>query len=98
MTIPQATADAGERTQIEAALADYPHISADRLTALIAWFRKDASALDVAMLASNAALAERYRQFRADHIDPVTSTEVVRVLALLSLLGAIILFFVWRAI
>ena len=49
------------------------------------------------MLASNEALADRYRQFRADHIDPVTGGEVMRVLILLSLVSAIILFIVWRA-
>jgi hypothetical protein len=97
MNTSQNPAEAGQRKRIEAALADYPDISKDRLAALITWFHQEASALDVAMLASNEALADRYRQFRADHIDPVTGGEVMRVLILLSLVSAIILFIVWRA-
>jgi hypothetical protein len=86
------------RAHAEAALADYPHISEDRLAALIGWFRREASAFDVASLASNEAIAESYRRFRADHIDPVTGQDVVRGLLVLALVGAIILFIAWRAI
>lgn len=93
-----AASDAARRAQVEAALADYPHISEDRLAALIAWFRKEASALDVATVASNAKIAASYRQFRADHIDAVTGRDVMKVMIVLSLVGAAILFLAWQAL
>lgn len=91
-------AGTARRMQIEASLADYPDISEDRLAALVAWFRREASALDVATVASNEAIAESYRRFRADHIDPVSGKDVMRGLIVLALVGAIILFMAWRAI
>ncbi|MGC4090205.1 MAG: hypothetical protein QM756_20465 [Polyangiaceae bacterium] len=64
----QATTDraagATRRAQIEAALADYPHISDDRLASLIAWFRKEASAHDVA----------HRRQQQGDRRDPIAAS------------------------
>ena len=91
-------ASAVRRTQMEAALADYPHLSEDRLAELIAWFRNEASALDVATLASNPSIAGSYHRFRADHIDRVTGSEVARGLIVLALTSAVIAFIVWRAI
>lgn len=96
--MPSGVASAAQRAQIEAALADYPNLSEDRLAALVDWFRKDASALDVAMIASNEAIAEPYRQFRADHIDQVTGKDVMKVVLVLLIVGAIILFIAWQAL
>jgi hypothetical protein len=89
---------AERRAQIEAALAEYPHISDERLTSLIAWFRKEASALDVATLASNEAIAEPYRRFRADHIDPLTGKDIAKGLLFAAVVGAIIFLIIWRAL
>ena len=86
------------RAQVEAALADYPHISEDRLAALIGWFRNEASALDVATVASNERIADPYRRFRADHIDSFKGKDVMKVMIALSVVAAIILFIAWRAI
>lgn len=86
---------AAQRAQAEAALADYPHIGEDRLAALLQWFRKEASALDVAMVASNEAIAEPYRQFRADHIDPLTGKDVIKGLLLAALAGGAVFLMIW---
>lgn len=97
----QATTDAvgiDRRADIEAALAQYPHISEDRLDQLIAWFRKEASAHDVALVASNAAIAEPYRRFRADHIDPLTSMDIVRAVLFATAVGLLIVLILWRAL
>ena len=91
-------AGATRRAQVEAALADYPHLSEDRLASLIGWLRKEASALDVATVASNEALAEAYRRFRADHIDRVTGKDVMRGLLALAFMGAVILIIVWQTL
>ena len=87
---------AAQRAQIEAALADYPNLSEDRLAALIRWFRKEASALDVAMLASNETIAEPYRRFRADHIDRMTGADVMKGLLFAAAVGLVIYFIIWR--
>lgn len=81
--------------QVEAALADYPGLSEERLASLIRWFRNEASALDVAMVASNEAIAEPYRQFRADHIDRMTGTDVMKGLLFASLVGLVVFFIIW---
>jgi len=89
-------AGAAQRGQVEAALADYPNLSDDRLAALIRWFRKDASAFDVAMLASNEAIAEPYRHFRADHIDRMTGRDVMKGLLFAAAVGLVVFFIIWR--
>lgn len=88
---------AARRAQIEAALAEYPHIEAERLDALLVWFRKEASALDVAMLASNQAIAAPYARFRADHIDPFKGRDIVRGVLFAAVIVAVIAAIVWRA-
>lgn len=85
-----------QRAQIEATLADYPHLSEARLAALIGWFRQEASAFDVAMLAGNEAIAEPYRRFRADHVDPTTGKDVMRGLLVAALVGLAVFFIIWR--
>jgi hypothetical protein len=90
------TAAAARRGQIEVALADYPNLSEDSLAGLIRWFRKEASAFDVAMLASNEAIAEPYRRFRADHIDRMTAQDVMKGLLFAALAGLVVFFIIWR--
>jgi hypothetical protein len=85
------------RAQMEAALAEYPHLSEDRLAALIAWVVRDASARDLSILASNEALAEPYRRFRADHIDTLTGKDIAKALGMAALLAAVTCSVVWRA-
>jgi len=85
-----------QRAQIEAALADYPHLNEESLAAVIRWYRKDASAFDVAMLASNEAIAEPYRRFRADHIDPMTGKDVMKGLLVAAAVGLVVFFIIWR--
>jgi|EndMetStandDraft_8_1072994.scaffolds.fasta_scaffold153742_4 hypothetical protein len=86
------------RAQIEAALAQYPDLERHRLEELIHWFRKEASARDVAMIACNEAVLEPYRRFRADHIDPLTARDAIRVVAILAAVGLAILLIAWRAL
>jgi hypothetical protein len=86
---------AAQRVQIESAIADYPNLSEDSLAALIRWFRKEASAFDVAMLASNEAIAEPYRRFRADHIDRMTVQDVMKGLLFAGSAGLAVFFIIW---
>lgn len=90
-------AGAEARARIEAVLADYPHVSPEALDELLTWFRKEASALDVALIASNQAIAEPYARFRADHIDPLKGRDVIRGVLVVALVVAIVAAIVWRA-
>lgn len=85
------------RARIEAVLAEYPHVGPEGLDELLTWFRKEASSLDVALIASNPAIAEPYARFRADHIDPLRGKDVVRGVLVAALVVAIVAAIVWRA-
>lgn len=97
-TIQDGAVGADRRVQIERTLADYPHIDSDRLENLIAWFRKEATALDVAMVASNPDINGPYRQFRADHIDGLTGKDYLRGILFASVISAIVILIIWRAL
>ena len=60
---------------IEHSVAGYPDLSDAELADVLHWFRKEATALDTAMLASNEAIAGPYRRLRADHLDRLSTTE-----------------------
>lgn len=57
------------RADISAILAQYPDLTDAELQRVLRWFRKEASAMDVAMLSCEEGIAPQYRQFRSDHID-----------------------------
>ncbi|MCW1382038.1 hypothetical protein OLX02_04310 [Novosphingobium sp. KCTC 2891] len=91
---PSATALA-RRAHVEALLAAYPDVTPPEHGILLQWFRKEASALDVAMMASNPEIARGYRRFREEHIDRFTLADVGKALAFASvvvLLAGLMLF------
>lgn len=92
-------AGAEQRAEIENALARYPDISPDSLAAIITWFRKEASALDVALIASNEVIAESYRRFRTDHIDPFTPGDLAKgFIFVVTALGLTFIALIWPAL
>lgn len=90
-------AGAERRAYIEAMLADYPHLSAERLDELLNWYRTEATALDVAMVASNEGIAAPYARFRADHIDPLKGRDILRGILFASVAALLIALLIWRA-
>lgn len=54
---------------VEALLSRYPHLTGCEVKELREWFLNEASAFEVASLASKETLSEAYSQFRAEHID-----------------------------
>lgn len=87
---------ASERnTLIEALLSEYPDIDGAELDVLVRWFKKEASALDVAMLASEPRLAEPYRRFKADHIDRLTLSDLWKASGAILAIAFISGLFVW---
>ena len=58
------------RARIERLVARYPELDADELAQLVHWYRREASAMDVALLASNEALTDRFGAFCRVHVAP----------------------------
>jgi hypothetical protein len=63
--------------QMELLLSAYPNLSDSQVQELKTWWNKEASAIDIANLASKESLQERYKSFRAEHIDPCGWKDVI---------------------
>ncbi|RJX68001.1 hypothetical protein D6858_08670 [Tsuneonella suprasediminis] len=85
-----ATGDVDRFDQVEALLGRYPAISQDELNDLKHWFRKEASAFEVASLASKEAIHYGYAQFRREHIDVFSFRDVGKGLIAVAVLIAIV--------
>jgi hypothetical protein len=59
-------------------LARYPELDASELADLKHWYRKEASAYDVASMASRDDVRPGYRAFRAEHVDRFTGADVAK--------------------
>ncbi len=57
------------RARAEELIARYHSLDADELAELLNWYRRQASSMDMALLASNEAIGEPYRAFRREHVD-----------------------------
>lgn len=90
-------ARAARRGEIEAMLARYPHLSPEAVADLSKWFDMEASSLDIGLLACNNDIAEPYRAFRADHVDPLKARDWVRGLAFVAVVLAALTVLFWRA-
>lgn len=88
---------ADRRACIERTLADYPHLAKQDLADVLHWFRKEASALDVALLATNEDITEKYRHFRAEHLDRISAGDIVRATAFALVIAVIFALIAWRA-
>jgi hypothetical protein len=65
------------RLQIEAMLADYPSVSPDKIIDVIYWFKREATAMEVASVASNPDLQKSYRSFRDRHLGKLSMSELI---------------------
>ncbi|MBC2664403.1 hypothetical protein H7F51_02600 [Novosphingobium flavum] len=90
-------ARARRRVQIEQALAKYPHLSPEGLRELTDYFAREASALDVGLIASNEAIAAPYRQFRAERIDPLKGRDWLVGMVIALAVAAVVAALLWRA-
>ncbi|EIZ80713.1 hypothetical protein WSK_0686 [Novosphingobium sp. Rr 2-17] len=71
------TAEA-DRARIATLLSRYPHNAPEELAQIRRWFKKEASALDVGLLAADPAVADQYRAYRAVHHDRFSPKDWLR--------------------
>lgn len=80
---------------VEALLTRYPEVTPDEVDTLKHWFRKEASAFDVASMAAKDPVAPGYRRFRADHVDRISGADMIKgaifALVVVGLLLAVVL-------
>lgn len=93
-----ASAADARRAHVEALLSAYPDVTSEERSLVVNWFRNDATALDIALVASNPAAERGYRQFRSEHIDKFTPRDMVRALAFALVIAAAVLLIAWRAL
>lgn len=79
------------RAHVEALLTAYPDVTPEEHALLINWFKREASALDVALVASNPAAQRGYRKFRAEHVDRFTAKDMVRALVFVAVVAGLVL-------
>ena len=84
-----------DRARVERLLAHYPALSERELAEVTHWFEREASALDVALVASNEEIREGYRRFRAEQVDPLTLADCARAAAVTALAVALIGALLW---
>lgn len=92
-----ASAIDARRAHVEALLTSYPDVTPQERDLIVNWFRRDASALDVALVASNPAAQRGYRKFRSDHIDRFTMKDMARALIFSAIVAVAVILIVWRA-
>ncbi|MFY7834798.1 MAG: hypothetical protein ACOVQ0_00770 [Novosphingobium sp.] len=89
------SAAAVRRAHIEAALSRYPHIEPDTLADLLHWFRKEASAIDLRVVAADPRLEARYQAFKADHLDRLHGANLFWIAAAALSAGMLALWTFW---
>jgi hypothetical protein len=89
---------ATRRAHIEAVLADYPHVDPDETALLVNWFRKEASALDVGIIASDPLLSGPYRRFKADHLERIRGADLVGAFLFVSVAVVSFAAIIWMAL
>ena len=65
------------RLEIEQSLSHYPALPPDKVLDLVYWFKREATAMEIASVASNPAIQTRYRQFREKHITKLSAGETI---------------------
>lgn len=82
MTIQTQSATAlARRAHVEALLAAYPDVTPDEHGMLVTYFKREANALDVGMIASNESIGRGYARFRHDHLDRFTWADLAKAMA-----------------
>lgn len=78
---------------VESLIARYPNTTEAEVEDLRRWFKKEASAFDVASLASKESIHARYAAFRAEHIDGFRAKDYAVAAAALAVAAAVTFYF-----
>ena len=74
----------------EALLRRYPDLDEAELASLKRWFRKEASAFEVATLAGKESVREPYVRFRAEPMDRFSWGDIIVALGLLGVVAGVL--------
>lgn len=85
------------RSEVRDMLARYPHVSQAELGNLLLWFRKEATALEVALLASEPSMTRPYERFKAEHLDRLSGAELFWSATFVVLVLSILVMVAWSA-
>lgn len=77
---------------VESLITRYPDTTEAEVQDLKKWFTKEASAFEVASLASKESIHASYAAFRADHIDAFNAKDYAVAMAVIAITAAIIFF------
>lgn len=85
------------RAHAERMLARYPALDREELAELLQWYRREASSMDVALLACNESIGERYRAFRNDHVERLgAKAKAITTLIAVAIAGLVAAFGIWE--
>jgi hypothetical protein len=91
-------AGAEKIARVTALLQQYPDVSSHELGELKTWFRRQATALDIGILASKEEIAGSYARFREEHIDRFDGKDIGIIIATLAAVAAVIVLIAYWAI
>ncbi|TCJ38321.1 hypothetical protein [Parafrankia sp. BMG5.11] len=82
---------------VESLIARYPDTTEAEVEDLKRWFTREASAFDVASLASKESIHARYAAFRAEHIDGFRAKDYAVAAIAIAIAAAVIVYFAFYA-
>jgi len=86
---------AERRAYVEDKLGHYPDIDKEELADLLKWFRKEATSLDVGMIASDSKLGEKYQLIKADHLARFGLSDLLWFIGFFTIGGGLIALIFW---
>jgi hypothetical protein len=81
---------------VESLIARYPNTTDTEVEDLKRWFKKEASAFDVASLASKENIHSRYTAFRAEHIDGFEIKDYAVAAVAIAIAASVIFYFAFQ--
>lgn len=86
------------RAEVKEALARYPYVDDAELSDLLHWFRREASALEVATMASEPRINQQYQRFKAEHLDRMRGVDLFWIVTAVILVALLVITVGWAAV
>lgn len=97
-TICEGVPPEGRRQSAVALLARYPGLDDTELAELVRWFKKEASALDVGLIASDPELSHSYQRLKDAHLSKLGAADLFWMLILFGGAIAFIGLLIWSGL